>query len=648
MEMGTSCSIAYNRSQTFVPMWRTCLPSATLALLLAAACDSPSEPSNGPPAQNVEIVSGDDQDGVVGEQLQAVLAARVLDAEGRPIRGKLVHFRVSSGGGSVEEDSVLTDDQGIARERWVLGTVARDTQKVEAHAVNRTTGATEALVVFSAVGAPGAAAAVVAVGDGEWIGPAGSTLADSIEVRVVDRYQNAVPGATVQWSVRGGGGTLSPATAATDATGIARSAWTLGPRLDADQVVEAAVGAGIATSIHATASVPSVATAAKAAGDGQSASVTSVLPTPLAVVVTMPDGSPVVGARVTWQAGAAGGAVDPGTTTTDAQGRTEARWTLGTTAGSHSVSATIEGLPPITFAGVASAGFPQGVVAVAGDGQGGRIGATLVEPLAVRVVDEFGNGVPGVDIGWEVEGGGSLSASTTRSGSGGMSTVRWTLGASVGTQTVTARSAGTPATFSATASSAPVASISVSPADPTLAVGATLQITATPISDVGDPLPGRPVEWSSSAPAIVRVDGRGLLTGVTAGSTSVVVLSEGVRVEVDVTVTSGSTPPAGGDPATAVLVEGEGQTGPAGQELPQQLVARVVDSEGNPVDDAFVFWLGDGEVFANVTDTTEEGVTRNYWTLGAAGAQRLELWSYDFATMQRLVLLAVFTATAQP
>src|SRR3989441_1740364 len=55
-----------------------------------------------------------------------------------------------------------------------------------------------------------------------------------------------------------------------------------------------------------------------------------------------------------------------------------------------------------------------------------------------------------------------------------------------------------------------VVSVTVSPAAPSVLVGATAQLTATPKDANGNPLTGRTVTWASSAPAVATVSSTGL------------------------------------------------------------------------------------------------------------------------------------------
>src|SRR6266480_2318567 len=77
------------------------------------------------------------------------------------------------------------------------------------------------------------------------------------------------------------------------------------------------------------------------------------------------------------------------------------------------------------------------------------------------------------------------------------------------------------------ASTAPVASVTVSLATASVNVGQTVQLTATLKDPSGSVLSGRTATWVSSAPAVAMVSGGGLVTGVGAGSATLTATSEG-------------------------------------------------------------------------------------------------------------------------
>lgn len=96
-----------------------------------------------------------------------------------------------------------------------------------------------------AVAAGTAATGSVMTGAGQ-SGPASTVLPDSLRVRIVDAFGNPVAGVSVTWTVRTGGGAVSPAVGGTNADGVASTRWTLGPTVGTQQVDWTAVG--VATS----------------------------------------------------------------------------------------------------------------------------------------------------------------------------------------------------------------------------------------------------------------------------------------------------------------------------------------------------------------------------------------------------------------
>jgi len=93
------------------------------------------------------------------------------------------------------------------------------------------------------------------------------------------------------------------------------------------------------------------------------------------------------------------------------------------------------------------AGTIQGTVLryVSGDNQTAATGKDLASPLVVQLVDGGGNPVPGVLVQFQTTGGSVAPASIATDKSGQAQTV-WTLGSTVGAQTVTAGAVGSPLT----------------------------------------------------------------------------------------------------------------------------------------------------------------------------------------------------------
>ncbi|HEU0013219.1 MAG TPA: Ig-like domain-containing protein [Longimicrobium sp.] len=222
-----------------------------LALALgAAACEPSTEPRR--VAAELEVTAGDLLTATVGTAIGEAVVVTVLDDRGRGLPGQVVEFSVVSGAGTLAASAVVTDELGMARNRWTLGTVAGDTQRVEARTAPAEAGAAVLRDTVRAVGTPGNAASLAAVGSTTRAGQPGQALADSLAVVARDAYGNPVGGVTVAFTGSGG---FSPASRTTGADGIARSRWTLGGTAGAQQAQATAAGVG-SVAFTATATAP--------------------------------------------------------------------------------------------------------------------------------------------------------------------------------------------------------------------------------------------------------------------------------------------------------------------------------------------------------------------------------------------------------
>lgn len=207
---------------------------------------------------------------------------------------------------------------------------------------------------------------------------------------------------------------------------------------------------------------PDIINLAKVSGDAQIAIVGQPLAGPLQVEVTNA-GVPSAGTTVTWATTNPGGSLVPSSGATGADGRASTQWTIGTTAGTQSVTASLSGGSLQTFTATALADAAVTLTPAGGGGQSGVINTQLAAPLQAKVADQFGNGVPAVNVGWAATGG-TVSAGTVATDAAGNSAVNVTLGGTAGPITITATSGGltgSPLTFTATATAAP-ANVAVS------------------------------------------------------------------------------------------------------------------------------------------------------------------------------------------
>jgi len=213
---------------------------------------------------------------------------------------------------------------------------------------------------------------------------------------------------------------------------------------------------------------PPVVTVAKApvSGDGQTGTVGQPLANPIRVLV-LQDGQPEPGATVTWSAPGTGASVAPTSGVTDAQGLAEATWTLPQAAGARTASAAVAGATgsPVSFSATALPGPATQLALRSGNGQSGEVSTLLAIPLKVRAADQFGNGVAGIVISWQVTGGGGSVAPPTSTTDTSGATTAWTLGATVGVQSAEGAAlglTGSPVAFTATGTPPPPPTVEVS------------------------------------------------------------------------------------------------------------------------------------------------------------------------------------------
>jgi hypothetical protein len=80
-------------------------------------------PDEGDPAA-ITVVSGNNQNGTVGLVVTDSVVVRVTDSKARPVVDARVQFNLGTNGtgGDLIPDTAVTDADGRARARWVLGT----------------------------------------------------------------------------------------------------------------------------------------------------------------------------------------------------------------------------------------------------------------------------------------------------------------------------------------------------------------------------------------------------------------------------------------------------------------------------------------------------------------------------------------------
>ena len=219
------------------------LLSNWLALILvagAAGCSSgelllPEPPGGG---ENVALskFDGDNQLGMVGEQLPKPLIVSVRTARDLPAAEREVEFVTIAGDLEIARVTAITDSQGNASIHCMLGTVPGD-YVIQAKLID--VEGEPQVQEFLATARPGLPDTLSATSPVTQPGRRARPVAIPPSVRVVDRFGNPVPEALVAWQVTSGEGEVSESFTRTVQDGNATVDWTLGNRIGVHKLTAA-------------------------------------------------------------------------------------------------------------------------------------------------------------------------------------------------------------------------------------------------------------------------------------------------------------------------------------------------------------------------------------------------------------------------
>ncbi len=582
----------------------------------------------------VTISTGDGQSVTAGSAVPIPPAVLVSDANGNPVPGVATAFAVDSGGGTLTGGATQTDTNGVAQALgWTLGTTAGR------NVASATLAVAGSPVKFVAIATAGAPASMVAQAGAGQSAAVGAAVAAAPAVLVRDANDNPVPGVVVTFTVTAGGGALaggSPAAVATDAAGISSpGAWTLGTISGTNTVTATLTGlAPVGISATGLPGPPATAVASQGSEVTQSALVATAVPIAPAVLVRDQYGNNVPGVPVTFSVTGGGGSLGGASATTGATGlAAAASWTVGTAAGTNTVSAAVAALPAVTFTATGTPAAAAFLTVLEGDGQSAAVGTAVAIAPGVLVRDQYDNPVPGVGVTFAVQsGGGAITGASAITDAVGLASVgSWTLGPVAGINSLSAAVAGvTSVTFSATGEVGAPATVTASAGDNQAATAGTPLPTAPAVvvRDLnGNPIAGVAVSFAvtgggSIAGANAVTDAAGIATagtwtlGTTAGPYGL-------------NATVGGLPPATfvataqpGPPATVTDSLGDNQSAVVGSVVAVAPAVVVRDALGNPVPSVpvtFAVASGGGSVTGGAATTDAFGVARvGSWRLGLA------------------------------
>ncbi|MDQ8160162.1 MAG: Ig-like domain-containing protein [Gemmatimonadota bacterium] len=194
--------------------------------------------------------------------------------------------------------------------------------------------------------------------------------------------------------------------------------------------------------------------------------------------------------------------------------------------GTASITATLEGV-----SGTAAITVVDPVASVLVTPTAVTLPAGASEQMTASGRDAKGASLTGRPVAWAS----SNPAVATINASGIVTAV------AAGSANITATVEGVDATATVTVLR-PVASVHITPPQPTLFVGRTLQLSASARDAQGTALTGRAVSWSTSDPTVATITAAGLVTAVAAGSATITATVEGI--ETTATLTLVPLPPA--------------------------------------------------------------------------------------------------------
>lgn len=386
-------------------------------------------------AAGIALVAGGAQHAPAGATLPRAVVVRATNRRGAPSAGQFVQFRAGDGQGSVTPSTTLTDADGRARAMWVLAaypgrqTLLATVEKVDS--------------VLSIVAESDPVARntrVVVLGESPG-GRAGTTLSEPVAVRVTDSAGRAFGDVPVRWTADDG--TVVATAERTDSLGVARASWTLGERAGRQRLRVQAGGTALSQGI-APVIITALAGAGRpvglviVAGDAQRAAAGATLPRALKIRVVDSSGNGVAGAALTLSPSA--GSVADSALVTDSLGIGTVRWTMGRSAGRHTLGVRARGVEKATrLMATAAPGAP---VNLSFD-DAGPGGARSREPAGTRrifafVTDVYGNPVPDVPLRFAATSG-VVSPARAISDARGRTALTWRPGAKAGEQTLTGR-----------------------------------------------------------------------------------------------------------------------------------------------------------------------------------------------------------------
>lgn len=159
------------------------------------------------------------------------------------------------------------------------------------------------------------------------------------------------------------------------------------------------------------------------------------LPNPVVLRIVGTDGKPVVKFPVGFSVVQGGGSVNPGSPLSDESGEVKVKWTVGPNEVAQLLRATVPGVDAVNVAAIAL--LPSDIIIAQGNNQSAKVSGPLPNPIVIRIVGPGNVPMKGIAVAFQViAGGGLISPQSALTNALGEVTVRWTMGATAGTNTL--------------------------------------------------------------------------------------------------------------------------------------------------------------------------------------------------------------------
>ncbi|HEY6178473.1 MAG TPA: Ig-like domain-containing protein, partial [Kofleriaceae bacterium] len=549
-------------------------------------------------AAAISVVSGDAQSTTVNTAFAASLVAHVSDAQGNDVPGATVTFTppVAGARATLGSPTATTNASGNAQTTATANTIS-GSYSVSASI----TGASTSFALTNLAGTP---VTVTITSGGPQTTMVGTVFPQPVAVRVLDLFDNPVPGANVTLSGPATGASLASSVGLTTGAAGTASGNVTANNVAGTFALSAAVGGVVAASTVQLTNTPApAASVAIVAGNNQHATVTVAFVNRLVVVVSDAFGNPVPGITVTFSAPASGASatLSPTSGVTASNGRTNIAATANTRAGTYSVTASITGAST-AFTLTNDAGAAAAIAVASGDNQSATV-ATAFAALVAHVTDSFGNDVPGATVTFAAPVSGaraSLGTPTATTSASGLAQTAATAGQITGSYTVSATVASVaPISFHLTNTAGAVATLTVTGGGGQSAVVVTA--FAAPLAihaadQFNNPVPSATITFSAPASGpSATFPGAGTATTNASGDAQIVATAGTVAGSYSAHAASGSAPAATfaltnlpGAPAQVAATSGTPQSTVVATAFGLPLRVRVTDAQGNPAPGATV------------------------------------------------------------